>query len=236
MGKRKSRAFKMEQILLALSRLPTKELRVYGAATLYLAARSGELLPYRHYHFKYEKGTDDKTLYKYDSDNKKYPAKRTIVSTNDSQGIDISTIQVYDNRIEFVMPVFKCKQFTEAPGLIYKKNNPFFEEIKQYILDKKELSKTSLGKVYLFQAKGDVEAYFHSFRKKFIRALQKELPDAKIHSLRKTMATYGAEISKGNIFFVKFLTRHRKIETLSEYVEPVLFKQQFEDYLGVEGK
>lgn len=231
MGKNKSKAYRMEQMIQAISRIKNKQLRVYGAMTLYLATRSGELLPYKHYHYRYEKNADNKTLFRYSAEGTKYAAKREVISTTESKGIDISTIQVYDNRIELMLPVFKCKRFVESPGYIYKKNNPFFEEIKEYIMNRKALFPFVKGPVYLFQATGDVESYFNSFRKKFIRALQKEIPGAKIHSLRKTMATHAAEISKGNIFFVKSVTRHRTIGVLSEYVEPVLFKEQFEKYL-----
>ena len=236
MSSKKSLAYNMNQIITALSSIKDRQLRVYGAITLYLATRSGEIMPYRHYHYKYELNTEGKVMKAISNDGEStYASKRVVLSTQDSPGIDVATISVYKNRIEFVVPVFKCKKKVEEKAYIYSKGNPFFVEIQNYILERQARRKVIGKPVYLFEATDcDVEKYFHNFKKRFIRALQKQLPGAKVHSLRKTMATYAAIISGGNIFFVKGVTRHRKLETLNEYVAPIQLQKQFEEYLGVE--
>lgn len=235
MSNKKAIAYPIEQVIAAIQSIASKELRIYGAITLYLATRSGEIMPYRHYSYTYEKNSEGKTMKTIAKDGQtKYPSKRTIIKQYDSPGIEVTSIRVFENRIEFNLPVFKCKQPTQDIGFIFKKNNPFYEEIKEYILSK-QLQRRILNKpVYLFQANGNVEKYFYNFKKRFIRALQKQIPGAKVHSLRKTMATHAANISGGNIFFVKGVTRHRKLETLNEYVAPVQLKNQFEKYLEVD--
>lgn len=232
MGFRKAEAYNMQEVLDALKGIKDQKLRVYGAITLYLAARSGEIMPYRHYHYEYERNDEGKVMKTKSQDGStKYASKRKVISSYDSPGIEVSSILILEDYIKFKVPVFKCKELVYDSAFIFKKNNPFFDEIKEYIIARKILKEQVNKPVYLFQAPGDVEKFFYSFKRRFARAFKKQLPGAKVHSLRKSMATYAAVISGGDVFFVKGVTRHRKLETLTEYVAPVKLEKQFRSYL-----
>jgi hypothetical protein len=148
--------------------------------------------------------------------------------------------------------VFKTKDIPYETGYIPRKGNPFFGEILDYINERKDLDNKRRiekgGLYYPVTLFGDVpvdwneeeerwehtaqlvERYFWRFKRQVYIAVKKVNPSFKLHSLRVSRATDAAESSKGDIFFVQGVTRHRDIKNLEQYVKPVQIEKKVEDY------
>jgi len=220
--------------------------RVYLAITFSLANRSGELLPYQHYTSTYERNAEGKLLLiKGDTEGVVYAKRLTHYPSYVSNGVDVATITYkYDNNnnIDMIVfdkiPVFKSKTITTEPGVILKTGNPFFEEILAYIKQRQALPANKLNRVWLFQKPDNTthERFFWTFKKRVQKAIKQVLPagmsDFVLHSLRTSRATDAASKSKGNIFYVKSITRHRSIKNLEQYVQTINLENDVRQYEG----
>jgi len=229
----------------------TKQIKVYLAMTYFMANRSGELLPYLHYKTKYEKGEDGKTLF-VQGIRSVYPMLKDTKPVSKTLGSKVKEIKYrYDsnNQVKMIIvkvPVFKSKGLPEEPAYIPRKGNPFFSEILDYINVlkekdiKREIDDQDYSPVYLFgnisvDEDGlcdawEIQRFFWSFKKQVQLAINKVKPGFKLHSLRSSRATDAAESSKGDIFYVQGVTRHRDLKNLEQYVKPVKMEQKVEDY------
>jgi hypothetical protein len=220
--------------------------RVYLATSFSLANRSGELLPYQHYNSTYERHDDGKlVLIKGEQEGSVYAKRLTHIPSYVSNGVNVSTITYKydnDNNVDMIVfnqiPVFKSKVITYEPGLIYRKTNPFFDEILTYINERKALPANKLNPTWLFEKpiEQSHERFFWSFKKRVQKAIKKVLPagmsDFVLHSLRTSRATDAAEKSAGNIFYVKSITRHRSIKNLEQYVQSINLERDVRKFEG----
>jgi len=220
--------------------------RIYLAITFSLANRSGELLPYQHYTSTYERNAEGKLLIiKGEHEGVVYGKRLTYVPSYVSNGVDVATITYKydnDNNIDMIIfnkiPVFKSKKIIEEPGILIKKDNPFFEEILSYIKGRQALPGNKTNRVWLFPKPENTthERYFWTFKKRVQKAIKEVLPasmsDFVLHSLRTSRATDASYKSKGNIFYVKSITRHRSIKNLEQYVQAINLEKDVRQYEG----
>jgi hypothetical protein len=218
--------------------------RIYLAITFSLANRSGELLPYQHYTTTYERDSEGRLII-VKGEKSNYAKIKSRIPSGVSNGIDVSDIEFrYDsnNEVDLIIfnkiPVFKAKVITYDSGMIYRKSTPFFDEILKYIVERKALPIDKVNRVWLFPKPENVthEHYFWSFKKRVQTAIKKVLPAGMsgfvLHSLRTSRATDSAEISKGDVFYVKGVTRHRSIKNLEQYVQKVNMEKKTREYEG----
>lgn len=243
-AKVKAKAYPKEEIYNLIGKITDPEIRVYLTMSFAMANRSGELLPYQHYSTKYMKDSDGNLL-KVKGVKGDYGVIESRTPSWVSYGVDVGKIHYkYDSEgeVEIIVideiPVFKTRKMTFDKGYIYRGGNPFFDEIKRYIDNRKALLSPSKRVVYLFEKEaGDTpERFFWRFKKRVQKAINKVLPgsmiDFKIHSLRTSRATDSAEVSGGDIFYVQAITRHRELKNLQQYVQPVQMEKKIKKYEG----
>ena len=247
-SKVKSKAYPKQEIYNILRQVKNKEARVYLAMTYFMANRSGELLPYLHYKYKYAKDKKGKLVTYVASSGREYPLIKSRKPCNISLGVDVRGIVFkYDKQdnvrlILMSVPVFKVKEIAYEVAYIVRKNNPFFEEILGFVEERRVVARKYFNKkpVYLF---GDikpnrlghysgrvVERFFWSFKKRVQYALKRIEPGFRVHSLRVSRATSAADESGGDIFYVQGVTRHRDLKNLEQYVKPVRMEEKVEKY------
>jgi hypothetical protein len=243
-AKVKAKAYPKEEIYALINKITDLDIRVYLAMSFAMANRSGELLPYQHYSTKYMKDNEGNLL-KVKGDKGDYGVIESRTPSWVSYGVDVGKIHYkYDSEGEAEIividevPVFKTRQMTFDKGYIYRGGNPFFNEIKNYIDNRKSFLSINKRVVYLFEKEsGDTpERFFWRFKKRVQKAVKEILPggmiDFKLHSLRTSRATDSAEASGGDIFYVQAITRHRELKNLQQYVQPVQMEKKIKQYEG----
>jgi len=229
-----------QELFPLLQSIKNKKLRIYATLLYYLAARAGELMPYQHYKTFYKKDEQGKLLR--DENNRGIMLHK--IMKNESPGVKVSTIEIMNNGIQFnSLPVFKAKEIKEKTGFVQKKDNPLYNDVLSYVLERKELqekenkiaehSDVPPKIIYLFDKdypEETREQYFWRIRKRLYRIMYKQ--GYRIHSLRKTRLSQAGNIS-GDPFYVKSLSGHATINMADEYVQGKNLRDMMKKYEGI---
>lgn len=214
----KGKAFSQERVFEVILSIQGNDLRVYAALLYWLACRSGELLPYAHYKSRYSKRKGE------------HGTRRLLKKrfSHITYGVDIDSVEVSEDLIRFKeVPVFKLRKGQNKEGFVFRKNNPLFTDIREWVLKRKALreelqDKGELNTVYLFSSGdfgvGEVNRFFWMFKKRLERALKLVDKSFSVHSLRVSRATVAGNAS-GDAFYVRDITGHSSVEMAGQYVK-----------------
>jgi hypothetical protein len=225
------------EMLQAFSSLHSLELKVYGYLTYALACRAGELLPYPHYKTVYEKLENGK----YKAMSKQFVSYSLGVSVASISYLDLNGKVIDGSNKDLVLairfdkiPVFKQPENTTKTGFVFRKGNPFFPFILNYVESRKVVQVATKGKlVYLFAPTEEIDlgGYFYRFKRRFERAMKKVLPEFHVHQLRVTRASVAGDLS-GNPFYVQELTGHANILQAAAYTKSKGLYDKIKKYEG----